>query len=824
VRLALGILEGMRTGQSLGALLGYHFERQLHDSGSLSLRALVFGLRRKFPLVANQIKSTKDDTEAIEAIAASNVVDGLKLLRQVEKSNPKTYPWGLNDLPPTTEASHGPAIDAAAAYIANINDAVADLVLAEGVHQAVSGNFDRSAGTLDAFSKGSYPPEPEVIQTPRTGTALVLRTAIHLDPEPPVNAAPAITRTPMAIAEPSLNAWLTERMPLADATECSVTFTNRGTGLSQTEFINQQQLDLQAIDIIYQLEISNDKALRFIDDRVLEFVHRSFAPTLDQPIKIEYTVRRNNRVNFFETQALARPLRALATTRPMQPADLVRTNDSRAAEMPVSVINVARLEEVRNLLETTRLPQLGNVIATLSGAGAIDAAIDAFATEATKLSLYRLPRTGVGFVYEWRAGMYTQVLKKLNELRARWQLRLDDAKAQLNDYDANPGLPDEDKLKRLQTIEILVSTSYLDPPPATANDYRVEIGNKVTAYENKLTDLNTIAQTRFATLDALVQALKAEVLAQFDFDGLDLTDEDNSIAQFRKQLTDTATALRAEVQQRVDKANTTLALSPLPGEKVQEIAKLLLGDDFQMIPSFVLRTAAADDLANAWNYSESQELTRYLRDTIGRDFPVDDWLHGVARVREKLAQWETVVVLSEAFRGNAPELKPLQLPHEAGASWLALEIPPLPAGSAKTRAIDSDRLLYTAHFAKNFDKTKPICGLLFDEWTEVIPEETETTGITFHHDRPNSEPPQCWLLVQPAVMDGAWSWDELVGAVNQTLDAAKRRAIEPSHIATTIYSWLLPATYAAYTFPEISISNYLLRNVGIYANIASKKG
>ena len=79
-----------------------------------------------------------------------------------------------------------------------------------------------------------------------------------------------------------------------------------------------------------------------------------------------------------------------------------------------------------------------------------------------------------------------------------------------------------------------------------------------------ITDLNTIAQTRFATLDALVQALKAEVLAPFDFDGLDLTEEDNLIAQFRKQLTDTATALRDDVQQRVDKANTTLALSPLP--------------------------------------------------------------------------------------------------------------------------------------------------------------------------------------------------------------------------------------------------------------------
>lgn len=819
VRLALGILEGMRSGQSLGALLGYHFERRLHDSGSLSLHALVLGLRRKFPLVANRINSTQDNTQPIEAIAAMNVVDGLKLLRHIDESPVKTYPWGLADLPATTHPSHGPTINASAAYIGNINDAVADLVLAEGVHQAVSGNFDRAAGTLDAFSKGNYPPEPEVIQTPRTGTALVLRTAIHLDPEPPLNPAPAIPRTPMAIAEPSLNAWLTDRLPLADVTECSVTFMNRTTGTPQTEFITRQQLGLQAIDVVYQLETANDKALRFIDDRVLEFVHRTLLPALDQPIQIEYTTRRNNRVNFFETQAIARPLKALAGSRPLQPADLVRANDSRAAEMPVPVLNVARLTEVRDNLQNTHLVNLTNLIAGLS-AGTIDAGIDAYAAEVIALSLFRLPQTGIGFVYEWRAGMFIQVLKKLNELRARWQKRLADANTRLADYDANPGLPERDKLKRLQTIEILVSTSYLNPPPATAANYRTQIGNKVTAYQNKLGELNTIAQTRFATLDALVQALKAQDLTSFDFDGIDLSEEDDLIVQFRRRLVDTATALQADVQQRLAKAQAALGLSPLPGRKVQEAAKLLLGEDFQMIPSFVLRTEAADDLANAWNHSRSGELTRYLTDTIGREFPVDDWLHGVARVRERLGQWETVSFLSEAFRDNVPELTPLQLPHEAAASWFALEIPPLPPDSAKTRAIDSDRLLYTAHFATDFDKTKPICGLLFDEWTEVVPEETETTGITFHHDRPNSEPPQCWLLVQPAVMDGEWSWNELVEAVNGTLDSARRRAIEPTHIASTIYSWLLPATYAAYTFPEISISNYLLRNVDLYANVA----
>jgi hypothetical protein len=98
----------------------------------------------------------------------------------------------------------------------------------------------------------------------------------------------------------------------------------------------------------------------------------------------------------------------------------------------------------------------------------------------------------------------------------------------------------------------------------------------------------------------------------------------------------------------------------------------------------------------------------------------------------------------------------------------------------------------------------------------VIPGPTETTGIAFHYDRPNCEPPQSWLLALGARRDGAWTWHELLNAVSDTLDSAKRRTIEPVHLDTTRYAWFLPATNSAYTFPEISISNNLLRNVGIY--------
>jgi len=234
-----------------------------------------------------------------------------------------------------------------------------------------------------------------------------------------------------------------------------------------------------------------------------------------------------------------------------------------------------------------------------------------------------------------------------------------------------------------------------------------------------------------------------------------------------------------------------------------------------MVPQLTLPTAAADELANAWQHSASGDLTRYLTDTAGRDFPVDDWIHGVARVRDKLRHWENVVLLGEALGAAQPaELMPLQLPYQAGEPWLALEMP-------EGHQITGDRLLYTGHFAEPYDRTRPVCGLLVDEWTEVIPGVDETTGIAFHYDRPSSEPPQSWLLALSPAAEGAWSWPDLLAAVTDTLEAAKRRAIEPAHVDGTAYGWFLPATVSAYTLPEISISNNLLRNVRAYTERVS---
>ena len=77
VRRALHMLEGVRQGQPLGALLGYQFERALHER---KLDRYINDFRAAFPIVANK-ETESAEGENVDAIAARNVVDGLAMAR-----------------------------------------------------------------------------------------------------------------------------------------------------------------------------------------------------------------------------------------------------------------------------------------------------------------------------------------------------------------------------------------------------------------------------------------------------------------------------------------------------------------------------------------------------------------------------------------------------------------------------------------------------------------------------------------------------------------------------------------------------------------------
>ena len=76
VRLATWLLDGVRQGQPLGALLGYRFERRLQEAGKPQF---ISFFRELAPLVARKLEQTD---QPVEAIAANNVVDGLELQRR----------------------------------------------------------------------------------------------------------------------------------------------------------------------------------------------------------------------------------------------------------------------------------------------------------------------------------------------------------------------------------------------------------------------------------------------------------------------------------------------------------------------------------------------------------------------------------------------------------------------------------------------------------------------------------------------------------------------------------------------------------------------
>jgi hypothetical protein len=73
----------------------------------------------------------------------------------------------------------------------------------------------------------------------------------------------------------------------------------------------------------------------------------------------------------------------------------------------------------------------------------------------------------------------------------------------------------------------------------------------------------------------------------------------------------------------------------------------------------------------------------------------------------------------------------------------------------------------------------------------------------------------------PAALNGRWNWNDLVETINETLDAAKARAVEPAQVDASPYAQFLPATLMAVTLYQIQIATNLALNNHIYEMIRS---
>jgi hypothetical protein len=108
----------------------------------------------------------------------------------------------------------------------------------------------------------------------------------------------------------------------------------------------------------------------------------------------------------------------------------------------------------------------------------------------------------------------------------------------------------------------------------------------------------------------------------------------------------------------------------------------------------------------------------------------------------------------------------------------------------------------------------------------MMPTNEETTGIAFNYNQPNAVPPQALLLAITPEVKGHWTWDDLMGILNDTLTRIKLRAVEPDtldKLTQPEINILRPAIMADFTQYDLNVAlDYRMNLVAMAATMPVK--
>jgi hypothetical protein len=166
-----------------------------------------------------------------------------------------------------------------------------------------------------------------------------------------------------------------------------------------------------------------------------------------------------------------------------------------------------------------------------------------------------------------------------------------------------------------------------------------------------------------------------------------------------------------------------------------------------------------------------------------------DWLIDATGVRAGVGRLTAVVDGCEALAGptglNAG-WRILDWPAAAGARWSAtLDFAALSAaGPTSTSVLWCDPAL-------KLTAGEAVCGLIVDEWVEVVPDPTAASSIAYQAQAPANRAPQAILLgLVPEVASG-WTVDGVASIALDAVDLAAVRCVDAEHAAWT--GRMLPA-------------------------------
>ena len=248
VRNALAVVDGVRSGQPLGVLLGYQFERALHDRG---IDALIAGFRAAYPL-APTVDPDVDESARV-SLGARDVVDGQALRRDLSAvdaafaGSPGVAKPSVAALAQRTGPDDSLAVRRLLAELDETVDAVGDLLLAESVHHLVGGNALRAGLSADAIGRGEdIPQDFDSIRTPRSAEVVTYHLGL-LGARGGGGGWSSDRR--LAQLEPTIEGWCRARLrPAAGwAFPCDVRGPEDSPGLVT---VTLDDLDLCALDVL----------------------------------------------------------------------------------------------------------------------------------------------------------------------------------------------------------------------------------------------------------------------------------------------------------------------------------------------------------------------------------------------------------------------------------------------------------------------------------------------------------------------------------------------------------------------------------------------
>jgi hypothetical protein len=322
-RIARWLLGGVRRGQELGSLLGYRFERALHDKGHDDL---IDDFRARYPMpLAPEPQDGAGQPEfsprSAETIAARNVVDGMALARDAQNA-----------------AANFPEVQDSVAELVDALDAVSDLLLAESVHQLVGGNAMRAGLSADTLGRGEDVPDRfDVLRTPHRGRAVTHRVAAILPPSPALPGGWGSDA--LSALEPRVEAWVADALGPASGRRLTGVLISPDTGERPFD-VSAEELGFGALTTA--LEVSSVDHGR-LDRRIAEL---KGAP--------EETVRYEG-ADWQELRGVATRVRSLlASAQPLLPSHL-GAGEAAAAIVP-------DLEELRDRVAAfvATLPRRGD--------------------------------------------------------------------------------------------------------------------------------------------------------------------------------------------------------------------------------------------------------------------------------------------------------------------------------------------------------------------------------------------------------------------------------------------------------------------------------